>query len=302
MHTTLNAEVQSAGTTFDSSRLDCCDGQFTDILQDAVVTAWGTKRKNQLKTVGIVVSSDGLTTTDREFAAWIGNRIHPSFASTPAAFGKVVLINSNEASVGVFQLKDHRAELVLCGNGSIAGGAAHAMHLNQRMCSMTVRHSSSPISATASIGKMGNDYTVRATWCLQANTIEVQGAYTEATGWATVRGINDYTIHLVNSLPTIVPSARHCREKICFVEANGHVPRIRVATCGRWHGALPLTGAIALAIARQALPFVAAAIPAGVVAHPSDVEELPVCLWDQGILRVEMPETQVEFAAPIFSL
>jgi hypothetical protein len=96
----------------------------------------------------------------------------------------------------------------------------------------------------------------------------------------------------------MLPKTKVCGEKYCYIERDGPLPRVRIATCGRWHGALPQTGAMALAIARQALPHIAEVIPSGLVMHAQGVETLPPCVSRRGVLQMEMPETDVKFTDP----
>jgi hypothetical protein len=163
---------------------------------------------------------------------------------------------------------------------------------------LQIEHPSKPIQVNAKTKSTGEGFSVQTVWNLDSNSIAVQGAVSPAKTWAQVDGINNYTIIVVDSLPTVLPRARCCGDKTCFVERNGAIPRIRIASCGRWHGALPQTGAIALAIARRALPFIKDAIPTGVVSHAGGVEPLPNCIWKRSFIHVEIPETEVLFAVP----
>jgi hypothetical protein len=168
----------------------------------------------------------------------------------------------------------------------------------KKTCSLRIHHPAKPIQVNATVMRTGEAFSVRTVWDLDSNSIEIQGANSPSKTWARVDGINNYTIIVVDSLPTVLPRTRCCSEKICFVERNGAIPRVRIASCGRWHGALPQTGAIALAIARGAFQFIADAIPSGVLSHAGGVETLPTCVRKRGVIHVEIPETEVLFAAP----
>jgi len=260
--------------------------------------AWATRRDGSVRTTGLALISADLPPGSLELAELIGRRFRSDFAVTPAASGKICIIGVESKSASLFQIKDGFAEAVHCGNAVCATAAAIFMFTGKKTCSLRIKHPTKPIQVNATVMTTGEGFSAQTVWNLESNSIGVQGAVSSAKTWARVDGINSYTIIIVDSLPTVLPQTRCCGDKICFVERNGAIPRIRVASCGRWHGALPQTGAIALAIARRALPFIADAIPTGVVSHAGGDEALPNCIWKRSFIHVEIPETEILFAAP----
>ena len=264
-----------------------------------ILTAWATRRNAALKTTGIAIVSDSIASANPQLASLAGATFRPDFGGTPAAYGKVSLVNTRDDTAALYQLRKASVEMVHCGNGLSASLAALSAVTGKRRCQLHIEHPSDPFYITGRVQQNGDVFSVRSVWHLDASRIRVHATRSGATALAHVTGVNSYTIAVVAELPETVPVFRTCGEKICFVQCVGPLPRVRVASCGRWHGALPQTCAVALAIARQVLPFMIDVIPSGAVVHADGVETLPTCVWKGDSIHAAIPETDVQFSTPL---
>jgi hypothetical protein len=139
-------------------------------------------------------------------------------------------------------------------------------------------------------------FQVLATWEIPQPTVEV--SWSENT--ARVTGLNNFELRHVDRFPRDPELTAECEDKIIFIRKDESFPTVKVSTCGRWHGALPQTGAAALAIAKATVPFAAELFSSDTVMHSAGVERLPKCTSTNGLFSIQIPRVNVEFRLPIY--
>lgn len=277
------------------------------VLQDvsSFSASWSTRRNGNLKTIGVALSGADIDTADQQLAenaAAIVVSSNVTNREKPAAFGKIILINPVRAELSLYQQTASGVEPVHCANAVAAGCAIHCDTLGQRAAHLQILHPTTPAMVNAQVQVSHRGVSVATLWELNRRSIHLRSLRENGVHTVHVSGVNHFCIQLVSELPDEPPSSQKCAEKVIYIlPADGKSATVRVASCGRWHGALPMTALIALGIARSARTFISDVTVDGKVrvggfnGHPPVVEFLPNVDLLGSTISVQLPETEVAF-------
>lgn len=277
------------------------------VLQDVLSfsASWSTRRNGNLKTIGVALSGSDIDTADQQLAAnaaAIAVSSSVTDGEKPAAFGKIILINPARAELALYQQTASSVEPVHCANAVAAGCAIYCDTLRQRAAQLQISHPITPALVTARVQVSHRGDSVATLWELSRRSILLHSLRENGVHTVRVSGVNHFCIQLVSEFPDEPPPAAKCAEKVIYIlPADRESATVRVASCGRWHGALPMTALIALGIARSARTFVSDVMADGTArvggfnGHPQVVETLPNIDILGSTIRVQLPETEVAF-------
>lgn len=268
----------------------------------ASICAWATKRGGAVRTTGVALSCETINPTDTELARGLGSLFDADFGCTPTAFGKVLLVNPRAAVAGTYQVCGSRVEPVHCGNATAGAAAVFYRASRQRNFTLQIVHPHAPISVSVDLELTGVRIVVHPTWLVPRRSVTVVAVRDARPLAVRVSGLNEYLINVVPDFPSQPPATDRLGDKVMFLRPGGNLCEAKVATCGRWHGAMPQSGAMALAIARLAVPDLASVVPLGLVIHPGGTESLPSCRIRGGWLSFELPASEVIFCAALSRL
>ena len=230
-------------------------------------------------------------------AVAVGAIFGTPFIGPCAAHGKVVFLDVRAGHVIVFQVEGERVEQVFCGNANVAAGAMAFLVQGQVAVALGATDGIAAVGLEMEVQPAGDCWHVESAWRVTPRADDF------STGWdqeqrpvARVDALNQYEFSVGPKLEVPV-KFDSCRRKGCRI-TPGPVPRLQVSTCGRFHGALPQTGAISLQMARSAFPFIGEAVRGDTVEHPGGLERLPECRRNGRDYLAVMPATMVEFAEP----
>lgn len=270
-------------------------------------TSWCTKSGDSLRTTGAIVELEGeiefedvLSTISRWAIGPKHKAASPDFGGNPAATGKFVVIN--RLRVAVLQVLPDGEILgcVPCGNAmaAAAGYCAVVAGASEAVLSST-GSDGAEVSVEATVQRRDARLLVRSNWRLPARRVSTEWTNDERGDTLTISGPLPYEVVFLRDrslIPSECPKPAIPTGKTAFVVADEDgLPWIQVASCGRWHQGLPLTGAIALALAARERDDIGTALCHG-VRHARGTESLPRLVADPELLRFELPPVEVVFA------
>lgn len=266
---------------------------------DGRVAAFRTLRDGKVRTVGfVVVLPESHRPPGPELALAVAEALSTPFEGPCAAYGKIVFLNVRDGRVQVFQVEGDQGERVFCGNANVAAAAIAALIRGERELALLATDGIATVCLETTVQSFGAKWYVESAWRITPHLDEYSVSWdANQHPVARIDALNDYEFSVGSKLDNAA-RFESCRRKACRI-TPGMIPEVQVSTCGRIHGALPQTGAISLQLARAVFPFILEAVPSEIVSHPSGLEKLPSCHWEDKDYVAVMPGTSVEFAKPI---